>query len=211
MDRFEAVGYHEGPGEEVTVTGFVAVDGIYRLVIRPTKVEKKDEPSGPDNPDNPDNPESPAKTVTLDATSIGNGHVEIFTAINEFTLTPAGAPLTIPSAIESGTRVYVWIRPDYDSRLASAVIGLNAYLPGDKVFTATPYGDMITIEVNSDLNIVTTFMPTSGIDAVNTDNDEAAKWFDLTGHRLPSRPTAPGVYILRTSAATVTVFVPWRQ
>lgn len=208
MDRFEAVGYHEGPGEEVTVTGFVAVDGIYRLVIRPTKVEKKDEPSGPDNPDNP---ESPAKTVTLDATSIGNGHVEIFTAINEFTLTPAGAPLTIPSAIESGTRVYVWIRPDYDSRLASAVIGLNAYLPGDKVFTATPYGDMITIEVNSDLNIVTTFMPTSGIEAVNTDNDEAAKWFDLTGRRLPSRPTAPGVYILRTGAATVTVFVPGRQ
>lgn len=200
MDTFDAVGYHEGPSGEVTVTGFVAIDGAYRLVIRPTKVEKKDEPAKPDDPD-------PTKTVTLNATSVGSGHVEIFGAINEFTLTPAGAPLTIPSAVESGSKVYVWIRPDKDASLASAVIGMNVYLPGDKAFTSTPYGDMIAIVVNSDLNIVTTFTLSSGIDSIDADNSDSAKWFDITGRPLPSQPKEPGVYILRTKTSASTVVI----
>lgn len=203
MDTFDAVGYHEGPSGEVTVTGFVAIDGAYRLVIRPTKVEKKDEPTNPDNPDDP----TPTKTVTINATSVGNGHVEIFGAINEFTLTPAGAPLTIPSAVESGSKIYVWFRPDKDAGLASAVIGMNVYLPGDKRFTSTPYGDMVAVTVDSDLNIVTTFTLSSGIDALDTDKDENARWFDITGRPLPARPKAPGIYILRTKTATSTVMV----
>lgn len=203
MDTFEAVGYHEGPSEEVTVTGFVAIDGAYRLVIRPTKVEKKDEPSDPGIPDNP----TPTKTVTVNATSVGNGHVEIFGAINEFTLTPAGAPLTIPSAVESGSKIYVWIRPDKDACLASAVIGMNVYLAGDKRFTSTPYGDMVAVAVDSDLNIVTTFTLSSGIDALDADKSENARWFDITGRPLPAKPKAPGIYILRTKTATSTVMI----
>lgn len=186
---------------EATVSGFVALSQTGSLALRPTKIE----PTKSTDPD-PVNPEEPTgETSSVSATSIGDGRLEIFPGYNKYTLTPEGDLIALPAKLAKGSTVYLYF-PDSKTQVASLVAGTTILAGDSEEFTSTPYGQMLPLKITGDLTIVVTFIASTGIDDINADRGHES-WYDLSGRKLPSRPTQPGLYIRKKLKKTEIVRV----
>lgn len=133
----------------------------------------------------------------LSATASG-GRIEIFDAINDYTLTPIGAPLTTPCRIAKGSTAYAYLLPDANKELAGAFLDGVIVEAGSPLFRTTPYGLMLEIEMDRDHQLLVAFAETDGIESVGIDGTDSAEYFTVLGISLGNkRPTKAGMYLVR--------------
>ncbi len=178
------------------VEGFVGMKGDI-LTLRPTKITA----------DRSDSPEAYLKTM-----AVGGGKIEVFEAINDYSLTPVGRPLDLAQPLTASNVYYTYLIPDPGRELVSLVVDSEVFTPESGELKATPYGLLHEFKAKAgETTMIATFAQKSGIDSCLDDSNKnagRAEYFTLSGISLGYRlPEAKGFYLRRRGVETEKIAV----
>lgn len=178
------------------VEGFVGLKGDL-LTLRPVKAVV----------DRSDSREAYLKTI-----AVGGGKIEVFDAINDYSLTPVGRPLDLALPLTASNCYYVYLIPDDGRELASLVVDGELLTPDDETLTDTPYGTLYEFKAKAgETTMIATFGLKSGVENLTDDSEKnagRAEYFTLSGISLGYRvPEAKGLYLCRNGARVMKIAV----
>lgn len=171
------------------VEGFVGLKGDI-LTLRPTKITA----------DRSDSREAYLKTM-----AVGGGKIEVFDAINDYSLTPVGRPLDLAQPLIAPNIYYTYLIADPGREFISLVVDSKVFTPESEELKATPYGLLYEFKAKAgETTMIATFAQKSGITTTlydNNKNADRAEYFTLSGISLGYRlPEAKGIYLRRKGA-----------